>query len=370
LGSNEHLSPFILRRKLKERDARIGNLEDTVDALTGRIEAEITRGDKLSTQNATMKDLLDKQAKVHLPPLASTVPCWATPHTRFAVWAAQAMALSSEEEAKAALVAANARCYALETKLGGLLMEHRGAQRKMAKELDGRVRAMDTLRGGVEAELRSLTAANARLRAALKDACAAAASGGAALPVAAVAELSVDAELQLPEGDQRKARASRSPSPFRRFTGKRAVSPGRAAPVEPAPAQDRTRGVPSPSRAPATGHATIAPSAAIPPPPLPPPPSAASAGAPASAAASKAPVPMTFRRWTEQGSAQPLGGSMPPSPAPREGGATTNVEVKESDGDRLLLASREASKEAAAQKHAARLKAVRASSRGKWGFSV
>jgi len=47
-----------------ERDARIGNLEDSVEALTGRIEAEITRGDKLSTQNATMKDLLDKQAKV------------------------------------------------------------------------------------------------------------------------------------------------------------------------------------------------------------------------------------------------------------------------------------------------------------------
>ena len=51
-------------RKLKDRDARIGNLEDTVDALSGRIESEIARGEKLSTQNGTMKDLIEKQAKV------------------------------------------------------------------------------------------------------------------------------------------------------------------------------------------------------------------------------------------------------------------------------------------------------------------
>jgi hypothetical protein len=53
-----------LFRKLRDKDARIGNLEDTVDALSGRIESEIARGEKLSTQNGSMKDLLDKQATV------------------------------------------------------------------------------------------------------------------------------------------------------------------------------------------------------------------------------------------------------------------------------------------------------------------
>jgi len=274
------------------------------------------------------------------------------------------MALSSEEETKAALVAANARCYALETKLGGLLMEHRGAQRKMAKELDGRVRAMDTLRGGVEAELRSLSADNARLRAALKDTCAAASHGGVALPVAAVAELSVDSEQLLNDhekikgGEKPVARESRSPSPFRRFSGRRAASPGRAAPPE--PARDRNpRVAPSPSRAVTnTGHSTNALVAA-----------AAATPVPVPAAASKA--PMAFRRWADQSSsAPPSDGSVPPPPAPREvRAAATSGEGKESD-ERASNASREASKEAAAQKHAARLKAVRTSSRGKWGFSV
>ena len=259
-------------------------------------------------------------------------------------------------------MAANARCYALETKLGGLLMEHRGAQRKMAKELDGRVRAMDTLRGGVEAELQSLSADNARLRAALKDTCAAASEGGVALPVAAVAELSVDSEQR--PGDHEKAqgggkpstRESRSPSPFRRFSGRRAASPGRAAPND--PARDRPRVVPSPSRTSATGHSISAPVAAAPIPPV-----------PAPAAASKG--PMAFRRWADQSStAPPSEGSVPPPPAPREIRAAAACGEGKEPNERASLASREASKEAAAQKHAARLKAVRTSSRGKWGFSV
>ena len=53
-----------LRAKLQDRDARIGNLEDTVDALSGRVEAEVSRGEKLSAQNTSLKDMLDKQAKV------------------------------------------------------------------------------------------------------------------------------------------------------------------------------------------------------------------------------------------------------------------------------------------------------------------
>jgi chromosome segregation ATPase len=53
-----------LKQKLRSADKRVGNLEDTVDALSGRVESELSRGEKLGTQNSALKELLDKQAKV------------------------------------------------------------------------------------------------------------------------------------------------------------------------------------------------------------------------------------------------------------------------------------------------------------------
>mmetsp|Transcript_80913 Transcript_80913/g.158100 ORF Transcript_80913/g.158100 Transcript_80913/m.158100 type:complete len:161 (+) Transcript_80913:2-484(+) len=55
-----------LKQKVSSREKRIGNLEDTIDALSGRVETEVSRGEKLGTQNAALRELLDKQAKVRL----------------------------------------------------------------------------------------------------------------------------------------------------------------------------------------------------------------------------------------------------------------------------------------------------------------
>jgi hypothetical protein len=44
-----------IKAKLHERDSRIGNLEDTIAALKGKTESEITRCDKLSASNASLK---------------------------------------------------------------------------------------------------------------------------------------------------------------------------------------------------------------------------------------------------------------------------------------------------------------------------
>jgi len=285
-----------LRAKLQDRDARIGNLEDTVDALSGRVEAEVSRGEKLSAQNTSLKDMLDKQAK--------------------------AMAMASEDEARAAVVAANTRCYALETKLGALAMDHRAAQRKMAKDLDTKVRAMDKLRAGVEAELRGLHAANARLKRALQLACdAALAAGVSQIPIECEAELGTDdgrggaealGETQQRVGLSRKekSRGSRSPSPFRRFVGKRAASPQRVEDAEPA-----------------------------------------AGGIGGGASFRRLPVGL-------EPSARGLNGR-PATP--------TNEDGRVAD---LLAEKRSSAKDAAALKHAARLRAVRGASRGKWGFSV
>ena len=296
------------------------------------------------------------------------------------------MTLSSEEEAKAALVASNTRCHALESKLGNMAMEHRSAQRKMAKELDVRVRGMDSLRSGVEAELRSLNARNRRLRAALEATCDAARGAGVEPPLAAVAELSAEdqghapaspltsstdaalaaaADKQLSVGGQERPgrakespRSSRSPSPFRRFMGKRATSPTRAE------------------------------SAAEPPPPPAPP-----GGAVIGVAFQRAPNPAPFRRWSGSQAEKPASpalqrpaegsgdamhvkcreGTRPSTPTSRESAAAAMTPVataKEGGVADLLQDRRNASRDAAAQKHQARLRAVRTSSRGKWGFSV
>ena len=330
------------------------------------------------------------------------------------------MTLTSEEEAKAELVAANARCYALETKLGGLAMEHRAAQRKMAKELDSRVRNMDSLRAGVDAELRGLKGSNKRLRGALAAACAALAAASIDLPAAAAAELSVGNEPEEPRvrpaprlvaglpmadggpggnsggaGARRsegpplrpkspeaqparrqqvessgndgqtaavaaarpaapdpESRDSKSPLPFKRFTGKRAVSPSRGQPPEPG----------------GMGGSAAAP------------PTLAAPGA-----------PMALRRWTgsdPRESARPVtptgraiqyaAGPPPPAGGSASGdgigagaGAGATAAVDGAGGmSQMLQERRNSSRDAAAQKHQARLRAVRTSSRGKWGFSV
>jgi hypothetical protein len=49
---------------LKEQEGRIGNLEDSIDALSGRLESEINRAEKLHGQSQSMRELLDKQARV------------------------------------------------------------------------------------------------------------------------------------------------------------------------------------------------------------------------------------------------------------------------------------------------------------------
>lgn len=40
-----------------------------MDALSGRVESEVSRGEKLGAQNITLKDHLEKQRKVKFPHL-------------------------------------------------------------------------------------------------------------------------------------------------------------------------------------------------------------------------------------------------------------------------------------------------------------
>jgi len=366
-----------LQTKLKDRESRIGNLEDTVDALSGRIESEISRGEKLGAQNITLKDHLEKQKK--------------------------AISTISNDEIKLALTESNTRCCALETKLGGLSMEHRGAQRKMAKELDSRVRAMDTLRSNVEADVQTLKTKNIQLQQVLTNVCSILTSKGIEVPPEALVELAdrgVHEQKQqmmetgdgshMNEGDggggnnndrvgRTKSRASRSPSPFRKFMGKRAASPGR----------NPNNGVSSSSSvASSTSSSGSDPTTTSDP-----------------SKSTKSAIP-AFRRWSttptnnngtvpppqeaNMGSSQGTSGgreTSPSSPSPISapprgssggggnvsGGGTTGDNGSKTGGGTmtdLLQDRRNSSKEIAAQKHAARLKAVRTSSRGKWGFSV
>lgn len=304
------------------------------------------------------------------------------------------MDATSTNEVRSSLMDSNTRCMALETKLGGVSMDHRAAQRKMASELDSRVRAMDTLRSGVESEVKSLKNKNDRLYSILLLMSDQMKSHGLELPVEALAELGSEERQQgdgvgVGDGDEGdrtgrlKTRNSRSPSPFRRFMGKRAASPSRSAPTPPQPQKT----VPSPPVPAPTAIST-----------QPPP----DAGVVSAAARLK---PVSFRRFAptnnekndvsnqsrpvvESGVTSSTREASPSAAATRSSGSTgggstggggsgvsggsvgdTNAAGKSNMTD-LLQDRRNTSREVAAQKHAARLKAVRTSSRGKWGFSV
>lgn len=290
------------------------------------------------------------------------------------------MESTSTNEVRASLMDANTRCMALETKLGGLSMDHRAAQRKMANELDSRVRAMDTLRSGVEGEVKTLKSKNERLHQILASVCDKMRSHGLEIPVEAVAEMGSEEAQGVPSEDNEeeggrtgrsKTRNSRSPSPFRRFMGKRAASPSRTTP-------NATQGEPP----------VVAPTNAP-------------VDAGVASAASKL-KPVSFRRFASnngQENGTPEGSSSNQRPFEASGttvptstreaspsaaatrsagtsGASSGVtDSTSSSGGKsnmtdLLQDRRNTSREVAAQKHAARLKAVRTSSRGKWGFSV
>jgi len=185
----------------------------------------------------------------------------------------------------------------------------------------------------------------------------------------------------------------RSPSPFRLFQGKRAASPGRGTAL-PAPPPPATPAVP----------ATTVPTGDA-------------------ASRQRPPAPMAFRRMinanigvdgagqagqpslgapptsTPSQDRRPPGGSdpqaplfvkresaRPSTPTARQQAAavlalspavmpTAAAEASGGGGEDGAIADvlqdrRNASRDAAAQKHQARLRAVRTSSRGKWGFSV
>ena len=207
-----------IKAKLHERDSRIGNLEDTIAALKGKTESEITRCDKLSASNASLKELLEKQVSLLLT-------------------------TEGEEEAdtKAALIAANTRCCALESKINALVIDHRAANRRLSRELSAEVRGLNTQRRGIEAEMNALHRRNRGLIQALRVLADAATHHGIALPAVAAAELggyrddavdetSEDAASRSVEATSH-SRGHRSPSkPFRPFVGKRAASPRRSLP--------------------------------------------------------------------------------------------------------------------------------------------
>uniref|UniRef100_A0A7S2W3W8 Uncharacterized protein n=1 Tax=Rhizochromulina marina TaxID=1034831 RepID=A0A7S2W3W8_9STRA len=145
-----------LKKRLKDQEARVGNLEDTIDALSGRLESEINRAEKLNSQNLAMRELLDKQAKI--------------------------MATNEQTEATATAVAANARCYALETKIASMEVDHRSAQRKLARAMDKKLKEMEQERTRLELRADRLSHANKHLFMNLEGIHAAATNGGVALP--------------------------------------------------------------------------------------------------------------------------------------------------------------------------------------------
>lgn len=147
----------------------------------------------------------------------------------------------------------------------------------------------------------------------------------------------VTSEGHRERGAEGSKRVSRSPSPFRRFSG-RAASPGRVA-SPPATPDDSASRLPTPSSLRRAAQER-APERAQPWTPE----------ARESEVASSARDARTVRPPA-------YGDEVAPPPEP-----PVNPVPDPQD--------RTASREAAAQKHAARLKAVRTSSRGKWGFSV
>ena len=297
-----------LAQKVREKDAQLANLEDTVAALSGRVESEITRSDKMSTQNQLLKELVEKQAKLH-----------AKEGTR--------------EDPVAAAMSANERCCSAEGKLSALIIENRSTQRKMARELETHMRRFEAQRKDFEAELNALRGANESLKQAVREVAAVALLAGAELPAIAAAEIAIEeshvnseisthtimtiqhgqsVQVRLPDKgiqtesqDEPRLQNTRSPLPFRRFVGKRAASPVRSL------ASSSTNSVPD----------------------------------------------------TKVTSS--IAGSMTKSSAVAR--KTTVVTPRGGDPDDEIDTKR---REAAQKKHAARLRAVRGSSRGKWGFSV
>lgn len=126
-----------LKKRFRTQEGRVGNLEDSIDALSGRLESEINRAEKLNAQNVTMRKLLDKQT--------------------------QTMQASDPSEHLAAAVAANEKVSYLENKILSLEADHRTTQSKLTRAMEKRMKHMQDSKSALESKVDKLNNLNKRL---------------------------------------------------------------------------------------------------------------------------------------------------------------------------------------------------------------
>ena len=177
--------------RLRSRDAVISNLQETVAALTGRVQAEIMRSDKLSSQNVSLKELLNNVSVLS----------------------------SGGKDANISVAAKTKHCRTLEKRIAALFVDHRAAQRRLSQDLKAHVKVFDAQRSGFDADLSSLHSRNRSLFRALRVLASAATSAGFEVPAIAAAELAGGSEAAGgPERPTTYGSFRRcSPSPFRIF---------------------------------------------------------------------------------------------------------------------------------------------------------
>ena len=224
---------------------------------------------------------------------------------------------------------ANERCCSAEGKLSALIVENRSTQRKMARELEIHMRRFEAQRKDFEAELNALRGANESLKRAVREVAAAALLAGVELPAIAAAEIAIEESLVNSEI------STHTTMTIQHGQSIQVRLPDRVIPTE---SQDENTHSPLPFRR-FVGKRAASPVRSL-------------------ASSSTNSVPDT--KLTSS-----TADSMTKSSAVAR--KTTVVTPRGGDPDDEIDTKR---REAAQKKHAARLRAVRGSSRGKWGFSV